>query len=293
MAAGDFIIPAVFIFDTLDFLCIVMETYVWIRCPSVVFKIKEKINMMKQVRNIIMTAVVACLMSVVVKAAAPAAAPAVVKATEFTITPKVSFDVGYVTRANHLGLQIQKNSAFSAVAVSLENSVLTPSVGATYFMGGEDADQVVLDGSLSKVLGTDSIKVVTTAGVQQRVIGGVTEDSFSAYAGFRLIKFPVLTVLATPYVTFAKDFNYDLSGVTVGLDRTISISSLNIDLTPRVEAYLYNKHTSYTAGSSLTYTGFKYVKPYIDASYVTSDTTLAARKFEGNLALVTGIKISF
>ena len=38
MAAGDFIIPAVFIFDTLDFLGIVMETYIWIRCPSVVLK---------------------------------------------------------------------------------------------------------------------------------------------------------------------------------------------------------------------------------------------------------------
>jgi hypothetical protein len=68
---------------------------------------------------------------------------------------------------------------------------------------------------------------------------------------------------------------------------------LKVDVTPRAEAYLYDKHTAYTFGSSVTYTGLKYVKPYVDVSYVTSDTTLAARKFEGNLALVTGVKLSF
>jgi len=249
--------------------------------------------MMKQVRNIILTAILAVVMTGVVKAAAPVVQAAAAKVPEFTITPKVSFDVGYVTRANHLGLQIQKNSAFGSATVSLENSVVTPTVGMTYYAAGENADQVVLDGSLSKVLGNDSIKVVTTAGVQQRIIGGALEDSFSAYAGVRLVKFPLLTVLATPYVTVARDFNYDLLGATVGLDRTISISSLKVDVTPRAEAYLYDKHTSYTFGSSVTYTGLKYVKPYVDVSYVTSDTTLAARKFEGNLALVTGVKLSF
>lgn len=282
-----------------------METYIRIRYPSVFLKKERKIHMMKQIRNMTVIAVMAFVMSVAAQAAAPvavkvlptvvvtASAQAAAKPTEFTITPKVSFDVGYVTRANHLGLQIQKNSAFSSVTVSLENSIVTPTVGATYYMAGENADQVVIDGSLSKIFGNDLIKAVGTAGVQKRVIGGDLEDSFSAYAGVRLVKFPIITLLATPYVTVARDFNYDLLGATVGLDRTISINSLNVDLTPRVEAYLYNKHTSYTAGSSATYTGFKYVKPYVDVSYITSDTSVAARKFDGNLAVVTGIKFSF
>lgn len=247
--------------------------------------------MIKQTRNIILTAILALVTCTVGFAAAPAAS--VAKEQEFKITPKVSFDVGYVTRANHLGLQIQKNSAFSSAAVSLENSVLTPTVGATYYMAGENSDQVVLDGSLSKAFGDQSVKLVTTAGIQNRVISGTFADSFSAYAGVRLVKFPVVTLLATPYVTLARDFNFDLFGATVGLDRTISLSRLNVDLTARAEAYLYDKHTSYTAGASAAYTGFKYVKPYVDISYVTSDTALAARKFEGNLALTTGVKLSF
>ena len=36
-----------------------------------------------------------------------AAAPPVAANKELTITPKVTLDSGYTTRANHLGLQIQ------------------------------------------------------------------------------------------------------------------------------------------------------------------------------------------
>ena len=112
-----------------------------------------------------------------------------------------------------------------------------------------------------------------------------------AYAGLRLTKVPLLSSVATPYVTVSRDFNYHLFGTTVGLDRTFTVKSLQ--LTPRVEAYIFDKHTSYTAGGNLAYTGFRYMKPYIDVSYVTSDTTLAARKFEGNMAATVGVKMSF
>ena len=219
-----------------------------------------------------------------------ASAPLAAK-TEFSVTPKVSFDSGYTTRANHLGLQIQKNSAFVSSSVSLENPVVTPTISSTYFMAGEDKSQVMLDASLTKGLTLGPVTAVSAVGVQKRFIDGGFEDSFTAYAGLRFVKVPLLTSIATPYVSIARDFNYDLFGTTVGVDRTFTLGS--VSLTPRAEAYLFDKHTSYTAGGNLAYNGFKYVKPYVDVAYVTSDTTLAARKFEGNLAATVGVKMSF
>ena len=211
--------------------------------------------------------------------------------SEFVVTPRVEFDSGYTTRANHLGLQIQKNSAFVASTVSLENSFLTPQVGVTYFIRGENAEQFVFDANVSRRLGNDVIGLTAVGGVEKRMIGGAFSDTLTAYGGLRLNKFPVLTVLATPYVKVARDFDNRLFGATVGIDRSFALG--RVELTPRVEAYLYDKHTSYTAGGTLAYTGIKYLKPYIDVGYVTSDTVLAARKFEGNLAFTTGVKLSF
>lgn len=208
-------------------------------------------------------------------------------AAEFTVTPKVDFDAGYVTRANHLGLQIQKNSAFASSSVSLQNSFATPKVSATHYFAAETQSQTVLDASLSKTFFGQNI----TAGVQKRVIEGNIQDNFTAYAGLRLENLPIVSKIATPYVSVNRDFTLDLIGTTVGLDRTFTFK--NFALTPRAEAYVYDKHTSYTAGGTLAYVGMKYLKPYIDLSYVTSDTALANRKFEGNLALVTGVKLSF
>ena len=247
--------------------------------------------MMKQVRNIILTAILAVVMTGVVKAAAPVVQAAAAKVPEFTITPKVSFDVGYVTRANHLGLQIQKNSAFVSSSVSLENSVVTPTISSTYFMAGENKSQIMLDASLTKGLTLGPITAVSVVGIQKRFIDGGFEDSFTAYGGLRLVKVPLLSAIATPYVSVARDFNYDLLGTTLGMDRTFTLGS--VSLTPRAEAYLFDKHTAYTAGGNLAYNGFKYVKPYVDVAYVTSDTALAARKFEGNLAATVGVKMSF
>ena len=211
--------------------------------------------------------------------------------SEFVITPRVEFDSGYTTRDNHLGLQFQKNSAFVASKVSLENSFLTPQVGVKYFIRGENAEQFVFDANVSRRLGNDVIGLTAVGGVEKRMIGGAFNDTLTAYGGLRLNKFPVLTVLATPYVTVARDFDTRLFGVTVGVDRTFALG--RVELTPRVEAYLYDKYTSYTAGGTLAYTGIKYLKPYNDVGYVTSDTDLAARKFEGNLAFTTGVKLSF
>jgi hypothetical protein len=220
----------------------------------------------------------------------PLMARAAAKA-EFVVTPRVTFDSGYTTRANHLGLQFQKNSAFVASTVALENSVLTPQVGVTYFIRGESAEQAVFDANVSRRLGNDFIALTAVGGVEKRMIGGAFSDTLTAYGGVRLNKFPVLTVLATPYVRVARDFDTRLFGATVGVDRTFTLGS--VELTPRAEAYLYDKHTSYTAGGTLAYTGVKYLKPYIDVGYVTTDTALAARKFEGNLAFTTGVKLSF
>jgi len=211
--------------------------------------------------------------------------------TEFVVTPRVTFDSGYTTRANHLGLQFQKNSAFVASTVALENSILTPQVGVTYFVRGENADQAVFDANVSRRLGNDFIALTAVGGVEKRMIGGAFSDTLTAYGGVRLNKFPVLTTLATPYVRVARDFDTRLFGATVGVDRTFTLGS--VEFTPRAEAYLYDKHTSYTAGGTLAYTGVKYLKPYVDVGYVTSDTALAARKFEGNLAFTTGVKLSF
>lgn len=212
-------------------------------------------------------------------------------ADEFVVTPKVEFSSGYTTRANHLGLQIQKNSAFVASKIELENKILTPAVGVTYFFQGEDSQQAVLDGSVSKLVGSESINVIVTGGVQRRIIDRRFGDSFTTYGNFRLNSFPVLTKIVSPYVSVSRDFSYDLFGTTVGLDRAITIKSVTV--TPRVEGYFYDKHTSWLAGGSIEYTGIKYLKPYVDASYITSDTALAARKFEGNFALTAGIRIKF
>ncbi len=220
-----------------------------------------------------------------------AAAPPVAANKEITITPKVTLDSGYTTRANHLGLQIQKNSAFVSSSVSLENSVVTPTISSTYFMAGENKSQIMLDASLAKGLTLGPITAVSVVGVQKRFIDGGFEDSFTAYGGLRLVKVPLLSAIATPYVSVARDFNYDLLGTTLGMDRTFTLGS--VSLTPRAEAYLFDKHTAYTAGGNLAYNGFKYVKPYVDVAYVTSDTALAARKFEGNLAATVGVKMSF
>jgi|GEM_PF-6914229 len=208
-------------------------------------------------------------------------------AGEFTVTPKVDLDAGYATRANHLGLQIQKNSAFAAASVALQNSFATPRVSATHYFAGETQSQTVLDASLTKAFFGQNI----TAGVQKRLIDGGVQDNFTAYVGMRLENLPLVSKVATPYVSVNRDFTLDLIGTTVGIDRTFTFK--NLALTPRAEAYLYDKHTSYSAGGTLSYIGFKYVKPYLDVSYVTSDTSLANRRFEGNLALVTGIRMSF
>lgn len=207
---------------------------------------------------------------------------------EFTVTPKVDFDAGYTTRANHLGLQIQKNSAFALSSVALQNNFVTPKIAATYFFAGEDKGQVALDASLNnKLLGIAS----ASYGVQKRFIDGAADDTFTAYAGLRLDSVPYLSKLATPYVTVSRDFSLNLIGTTVGIDRTFSLGKFA--MTPRAEAYLFDKHTSYLAGGSLAYTGLRYVKPYVDLSYVTTDTSLANRKFEGNMTLTTGLKMSF
>jgi len=212
-------------------------------------------------------------------------------AAEFKVTPQVGFDVGYTTRANHLGLQFQKNSAFVASTVALSNKIVTPEVGVTYYIRGESAQQAVLDANLSRNIGDGNIVFNLKGGVEKRVIAGAFTDTFTAYGTLRLDKFPVLTKIASPYVTVARDFDTELFGTTVGLDRTFSYRG--VSLTPRVEGYFYNKHTSWLAGGELSYTGIKYVTPYVDASYVTSDTTLAARKFEGNFALTTGVRFKF
>lgn len=208
---------------------------------------------------------------------------------ELVVTPKVSFDSGYATRATHLGLQIQKNSAFFNSTVSLENSFLTPTLSATHYLAGENKSQTVLDASVSK--GLFNNWGTATVGVENRMIGGGLGDTFTGYVGLRLNRVPILSSIATPYITVARDFDLSLVGATVGLDRTFKFS--NIELSPRVEAYIYDKHKSYIAGSQIAYAGFKYIKPYVDVSYVTTDTSLAARKFDGNIAAVAGIKLSF
>lgn len=214
------------------------------------------------------------------------------KVAEFAITPTVTFDSGYTTRATHLGLQAQKNSAFVASSISLSNPSLTPTLSATYFLKGESKNQVVLDGSLAKEVSLMGMTAVAAGGVQKRIVDETTQDdSLTGYVGLRFVKIPVVTAIATPYISVNRDFDSDLFGATVGLDRTLNLGKLG--LTPRVEAHFYDKHTSYTAGGALAYNGFKYAKPYVDVSYVTTDTAVIARKFDGNLALTTGIKLSF
>lgn len=231
--------------------------------------------------NKIITSLLTSIITINAAYAAPARA-------EFTVTPKVEFDAGYTTRANHLGLQIQKNSAFASSSVSLQNNFLTPKIAATYFFAGEEKGQVALDASVNnRVLSVASVSY----GVQKRFIDGATDDTFTAYTNLRLDSVPYLSKLATPYVTVSRDFSLNLVGATVGVDRAFSFGKLT--MTPRAEAYFFDKHTSYLAGSSLAYTGLRYVKPYVDLSYVTTDTALANRKFQGNLALTTGLKMSF
>lgn len=211
---------------------------------------------------------------------------------EFSITPKVTFDSGYTTRATHLGLQIQKNSAFVASSIALSNPILTPTVSATYFLKGESQNQVVLDGSLSKDVQFGPISAIAAGGLQKRIIdGNAQDDTLTAYAGLRFSKLPLLTAIAAPYISVNKDFDSDLFGTTVGLDRTFMIST--VSLTPRVEAHFYDKHTSYSAGGTVAYNGMKYLKPYVDISYVTTDTSVASRKFDGNIAVTSGLKMSF
>lgn len=268
-------------------------------CSLVSIKIKGKKNMTKTIKNIMLILIVFLGFSDLMAQSAKVNTNSNVNSlmtravakSEFVVTPRVTFDSGYTTRANHLGLQFQKNSAFVASTVALENSILTPQVGVTYFIRGENADQAIFDANVSRRLGNDVVAMTAVGGVEKRMIGGAFSDTLTAYGGLRLNKFPVLTVLATPYVKVARDFDTRLFGATVGVDRTFVLG--RVELTPRAEAYLFDKHTSYTAGGTLAYTGIKYLKPYVDVGYVTTDTALVARKFEGNLAFTTGVKLSF
>ena len=211
-------------------------------------------------------------------------------AEEFTITPKVNLESGYVTKVTYLGLENQKNSAYIAGSISLENKIATPTVGVTYFLRGENADQTVLDGSLSKSIGNDVIGLTLTGGIQKRIVQ-TADDNLLGYGTVKLDKLWVITKIATPYVSVGKDFDQDLFGVTVGLDRTFSIKS--VDFTPRAEMYIYDNYKSYRFGGSLVYTGIKYVRPFVDAGYVTNEDSVLARRIDGEGIVSAGLRLPF
>jgi len=211
-------------------------------------------------------------------------------AEEFTITPKVTLESGYVTKITYLGLENQKNSSYVAGSVSLENKIVTPTIGVTYFLRGEGADQTVLDGSLSKSIGNNIIGLTLTGGVQKRIVQ-TADDNLLGYGTVRVDKLWAITKIATPYVSIGKDFDQDLFGVTFGLDRTISIKS--VDFTPRAEVYIYDNYKSYKFGGSLVYTGIKYIRPFVDAAYVTNEDSILARRMSGEGIVSAGVRLSF
>ena len=212
-------------------------------------------------------------------------------ADEFKITPKVDLESGYVTKTTFLGLENQKRSAYVSGAVALQNSVVTPKVGVTYFFRGEGSDQTVLDASLNRNVALGSqLSLAVTGGVQKRIVQ-VTGDNLFTYSTVKLEKLWVVTKLATPYVTVGKDLDQDLFGVTVGLDRTFNVSKFEI--TPRVEMYSYGNYKTYLGGGSLAYTGVKYIKPFVDVSYCTTDGSARARKLDGDVLATLGVKFNF
>jgi hypothetical protein len=212
-------------------------------------------------------------------------------ADEFKITPKVDLESGYVTKTSFLGLENQKNSAYVSGAIALDNSIVTPKVGVTYFFNGEGSDQTVLDASLNKNISLGSqITLSTSGGVQKRILQ-TQNDSLFAYGKVKLEKLWVVTKLATPYVVVGKDLDQDLFGVTVGLDRTFTVKKF--EFTPRAEMYTYDNYKSYLAGGTLAYTGIKYVKPFADVSYCTTDSSARAKKLDGDVLATIGVKFNF
>jgi len=215
-----------------------------------------------------------------------------VSAAEFTVTPKVDIESGYATSVERMGLSIQKNSPFVGASVALENGWVTPKVGASYYFKAGGSQLTILDAELSKKVSfSKSVALTLSAGGEKRIAGGIANDAFTAFGEVRLSDFPVLTKIFSPYVVFQNDFDSRIFGYTVGVDRTFNIKSIAI--TPRVEAYVYDTHTSYSAGGSISYTGIKYVRPYVSAYYITSDAALAAHRFENNTSVTAGVKLSF
>lgn len=211
-------------------------------------------------------------------------------AAEFEVTPKVDLESGYATKVTYLGLENQKSSLYASAFVSLDNTVLTPTVGATYYFKGESEDQTVLDFSLARSLGNDFARVGLTVGAQKRIVQ-TQPDNLLGYATLRLEKLWVVTKLVNPYVSVGKDFDADLFGVTVGVDRKISIGK--VDLTPYAEMYVYDNYKSYKAGGNITVNVVKYVKPFVDVSYVTNEDSVLSRRLDGEVLAVAGLRFSF
>lgn len=209
---------------------------------------------------------------------------------DFEVTPKVNLESGYATKVTYLGLENQKSSMYASAEVALENNFLTPTVGATYFFKGEAEDQTVLDISVARVFQNDFAGVGLTVGGQKRILQS-QPDNLLGYATLRLEKLWILTKLANPYVSVGKDFDADLFGVTVGLDRKFSIGRL--DLNPYAEMYIYDNYKSYKAGGTIAYNVFKYTKPFVDVSYVTNEDSVLSRRLDGEVLATAGITFSF
>lgn len=248
--------------------------------------------------NKVLTSVVIGLVSLltVVKAAS-------VESLFPTEKPSVTFEAGYQSTYDVVGLQLSPGAAYGSVALSTPFKYVDFNLSAQTAGEKFSAFQAGLDKTLSL---TDWLAVNVAAGTGYYVVEGRDRNTVNTTLTFE--KLWVVNKVVTPYVGYTYDItglnlgsaavaDVTKQGVTFGGKRpfTFGLTSwADLTLTPYVEFTHYENYEAFKGGGRVAFVLWNKLSPFAGVDYINNNVSAGQKySYDGVVQYTAGLSLTF
>jgi len=220
-----------------------------------------------------------------------------------TDKPSVTFEAGYQSTYDVVGLQLSPGAAYGSVALSTPFKYVDFNLSAQTTGEKFSAFQAGLDKTLNL---TDWLAVNAAAGTGYYVIDGQDRNTVNATLTFE--KLWVLNKVVTPYVGYTYDVtglnlgnltaaDFTNQGVTVGGKRPFKFgltSWLDLTLTPYAEFTHYENYQAFKGGGRVAFVLWNKLSPFAGVDYIDNNIDLGQKySYDGVVQYTAGLSLPF
>lgn len=220
-----------------------------------------------------------------------------------TEKPSVTFEGGYQSTYDVVGLKLSPGTAYGSVALSTPFKYLDFNLSALSTGEKFNAFQASLDKTLNF---TDWLAVNFDAGTGYYVVDGQDRNTVNAKVTFE--KLWIVNKVVTPYVGYTYDitglnigtlnsYDYTRQGVTVGGSRPFKFgltSWADLTLTPFVELTHFENYQTLKGGGRVSVLLWNKLSPFAGVSYIDNNVDFNQKySYDGVVQYTAGLSLTF